>query len=142
LQNFYPGATTVSIGGLPCTSPVVTDVANFGVVRCIAPSGPGFGDVRLEVAVASGGNTSVPFLYAAPEVTGLSVTVCPADVNFVIQVMGTNIGLRNSVNSPDPVVYIGNTRCFQPVLPSLTDVPTVQCTALASPVGAYPVVGT
>jgi hypothetical protein len=91
------------------------------------------------VTVAGGGNASVPFLYDAPAVTGVSVAAAAADANVVIQVTGTNIGLRNSVTSPDPVVYIGDGVCFQPLLLNST---TVQCTALASPVGAYLVTGT
>jgi hypothetical protein len=55
------------------------------------------------------------------------------------QIQGTNLGLRRSANSPDPIVYIGNRTCSEPVLKDST---LVECTALASAVGAYPVVGT
>jgi hypothetical protein len=137
-QNFFPGATSATIGDTPCDDVVVTDSVGLGVLRCTAPSGPGIGDVRLQVTVAGGGNASVPFLYAAPAVTRLSVVACAADGNVVIQVHGTNLGLRNSLTSPDPVVYIGDSVCFQPLLHNST---AVQCTALASPVGAYPVTG-
>jgi hypothetical protein len=145
-----------------------------------------------QVSVVGGGNASVPFLYAAPMVTGLAVAsarvaVCAADANVLIQVgiyddghkrsvfptdvewqstiplchtghsrgplcqplcatvpamvqvTGTNLGLKNSATSPDPVVYIGDSLCVQPLLLNST---CVQCTALASAVGAYPVVGT
>lgn len=137
-QNFFPGVTTVAIGGVLCTDLQLTDDLDLGALRCSAPPGPGIGDVHLRVTVTGGGIASVPFLYAAPSVTAVSVAACPADVNFQIQVTGANIGLRNSATSPDPVVYVGDELCFQPLLLSLT---TVQCTAVTSPVGAYRVVG-
>jgi hypothetical protein len=138
VQNFFPGATSATIGGTPCDDVVVTDSVGLGVLRCTAPPGPGIGDVQLQVTVTGGGNASVPFLYTAPAVTRLSVVACAADGNVVIQVHGTNLGLRNSLTSPDPVVYIGDSVCSQPLLHNST---AVQCTALASPVGAYPVTG-
>jgi hypothetical protein len=137
-QNFFPGATSVTIGDTPCDAVVVTDSLGLGTLRCTAPSGPGIGDVSLRVIVVDGGTASVPFLYTAPTVTRLSVAACAADSNVLIQVHGTNLGVRNSLTSPDPVVFIGDSVCFQPVLFNST---AVQCTALASPVGAYPVVG-
>jgi hypothetical protein len=148
-QNFYPDATSVSIGGASCTGVEVMDTDSLGTLRCVAPMGPGIGDVHLRVSVAGAGNASVPFLYTAPLVTGVtvdgaSVAVCAADANVVIQVTGTNLGLRNSATSPDPVVYIGDSLCVEPVLLPVTPthLHTVQCKALASAVGAYPVSGT
>ncbi len=129
--------TTVTIGGAACTGAVVTDSVGHGAVVCTAPSGPGSGDVRLQVSVAGSGNASVPFLYTPPQVTGLSVAVCPADVNFGVRVLGTNLGRRTG---PDPVVYIGDKACSQPLVVG-TGGTEVQCVALASPVGAYPVKG-
>jgi hypothetical protein len=137
-QNFYPGLTSVTIGDVPCTSVQLTDSVSLGSLQCTAPSGPGIGDVRLRVDVVGGGNASTPFLYDAPAVTGVSMAAAPADNNVVIRVTGTNLGLRNSATSPDPVVYIGDRVCVQPLLLSST---TVQCTALASPVGGYLVTG-
>ncbi len=117
---------------------VVSDALDH--VQCAAPIGPGIGDVRLVVTVTGTGNTSVPFLYTAPAVTGVNVAACAADTTAVIQVTGTNLGVRNSAVSPDPVVYLGDSVCVQPqVLDTL--VPTVQCTALTAPVGAYRVMG-
>jgi hypothetical protein len=138
LQNFYPGLTSVVIGSLVCEDAVITDDVSLGALQCVAPPGPGFGDVHLTVLVAGGGNASVPFLYSAPEVTRTSVAACAADANVVIYIHGSNLGLRNTIASPDPVVYIGDSTCFQPVLFNSS---VLQCTALASPVGAYPVKG-
>jgi hypothetical protein len=135
-QNFYLGATSVTIGAAPCTSVEVTDGMGLGSLSCTAPSGPGIGDVRLQVAVAGGGNASVPFLYEAPSVMAVNLAACAADANVAILVYGTNLGLRNSATSPDPVVYIGDSLCFQPLLLNST---AVQCTALASAVGEYSV---
>jgi hypothetical protein len=138
LQNFYPGLTTITIGDVPCTGVQLIDSVGLGALRCTAPSGPGIGDVRLRVDVVDGGNASTPFLYDAPAVTGVNVAACAADTNVVIHVSGTNLGLRNSATSPDPVVYIGDRVCVQPLLLNST---AVQCTALTSPVGAYLVTG-
>jgi hypothetical protein len=68
-----------------------------------------------------------------------SAVAVPADANVVIHVFGTNLGLVNSVASPPPIVSIGNRTCFQPFVINST---VLQCTALASAVGAYPVTGT
>ena len=108
-QNFYPGVTTVTIGDVPCTGVQLTDNTTLGSLRCTAPPGPGNGNIFLRVAVADGGNASTPFLYDAPTVTGVNVAAAPAEATVVIQVTGTNIGPRSSVNSPDPVVYIQTT---------------------------------
>ncbi len=116
----------------------------MGSLSCSAPSGPGFGDVRLAVTVAGSANASEPFLYTAPEVTdvsvlGVSVVACAADENVDIVVSGTNIGQKGLATSPDPVVYIGDSVCFQPLLLPSNQ---VQCKALESVVGVFPVVGT
>lgn len=136
-QNFYPGATTVTIGEALCSNVVIEDGLAFGVLRCTAPPGPGIGNVQLTVMVAGYYNASVPFMYMLPAVTGVSLTVCAADAAVVIKVSGTNLGRRNSASSPDPVVFIGDSLCGQPVLLSAT---LLQCTAPVSAVGAYPVV--
>jgi hypothetical protein len=138
-QNFYPGVTTVTIGGVPCTSPNVTDTTTLQAVVCTAPGSPGLRDTRLQVFVAGGGSAAVPFLYTAPEVTGLSAAVCAADANVPIRVSGTNMGSRSLAAGSDPVVFIGGAECTQPVLLSDT---VVQCTVMPAPVGVYPVVGT
>jgi hypothetical protein len=117
---------------------VIADTSGLGALQCTAPSGPGFGDVQLRVSVAGGGNVSVPFLYTAPAITGLSVVACAAEINQMIQVFGTNLGSFTGT-SPKPVVYIGGNVCDQL---SLLDENKIQCRAVASEVGAYPVVGT
>jgi hypothetical protein len=136
-QNFYPGSTAVTIGESACTNVVHSPGLGFQTVTCWAPSGPGIGDVFLWVTVGTRA-ASIPFLYDPPSVSSVGVVAVAADANVMITVLGSNLGLKNSASSPDPVVYIGGKACFQPVLlPSLA----VQCTALASPVGAYPVIG-
>ncbi len=141
-QNFFPDETLVSVGGVPCTGVVVTDAVGLGELRCVAPPGPGFGDVQVLVMVTGTGNASTLFLYTAPAVTSVNYAVCAADVNVVITVSGSNLGphrdVGNTGNSPDPVVYIGGSVCIRPVLLSPMQ---LQCTALAAPVGVYPVVG-
>jgi hypothetical protein len=128
----------VTIGGSPCSNAAVTDTTGFGVLLCTAPPGPGVGDVQLRVSVAGGGNASVPFLYAAPTVNRLSVVACAADADVKVQVHGSNLGLRNSASSPEPVVYIGGGVCAEPTLVNSS---LILCTALATEVGAYPVTG-
>jgi hypothetical protein len=137
-QNFYPGATTVTIGSQSCSNVVVTDTSGLGTLQCTAPPGPGFGDVQLRVSVVGGGNASTPFLYTAPAITGLSVVACAAETNEPIRLTGTNFGLTNGTTSPEPVVYIGNKSCTELRLVTPTQ---IQCTAVAAEVGAYPVVG-
>jgi hypothetical protein len=138
LQNFFPGQTAVTIGALPCTNVAVTDAARHTALTCTAPKGPGFGNVQLRVTVTGGGNASVPFLYTPPSVAGVHVAAVAADSNENIVVTGSNLGLRNSGTSPDPVVYLGGTVCFQPIVNSSTE---IRCTALEARVGAYPVIG-
>jgi hypothetical protein len=84
-QNFYPGPVmTVAIGGQPCADVVVDD--SLTSLQCIAPPGPGIGDVQLRVTVDGSGTASHPFEYNSP-VVGLVVgTPCDADAPCPIQV--------------------------------------------------------
>ena len=129
---------TVTIGGQPCSGVTVTDALALTQFVCTAPTGPGVGDVRLQVTVADSGNASTPFLYSAPAVTGVSPSPCNAEATCPLVLTGSNLGLKNSITSPEPVVTLGDVPCSQPIV---VDSSRVLCTAPAGVVvGRYPVV--
>lgn len=84
-QNFFPGATSVTIGGQPCSDLVVANSSSLGVLTCRAPPGPGYGAIRLEVTVA-GQSGSAPFVYNAPTVTWVGPSPSDAEANSPIEV--------------------------------------------------------
>jgi hypothetical protein len=111
-QNFCPGRTTVTIGGSaggqPCTGVEITDGVGLGSLTCLAPAGPGIGaNVQLVVAVQGSGTGSHNFVYAAPNVTRVAPSPCNAEVSCQVYIYGTDLGLKNTQTSPDPVIFVG-----------------------------------
>jgi hypothetical protein len=97
----------VTIGNQSCSAVTITDPVSLTSFSCVAPPGPGIGDVQLRVVVQSGGVASTPFLYDAPRVTRVSPSPCHSNTTCVVSIEGTNLGLKNPVMAPDPVIYIG-----------------------------------
>lgn len=70
LQNFYDEAfrapvTHVTIGTAECSN-VVVSRTNFTSLECLAPPGPGFGDVQVTVSVEGGGSGGQQFRCVSP----------------------------------------------------------------------------
>ena len=93
----------VTIGTQPCDNVNVT-TADWTALVCLAPQGPGTGDVQLVVHVAGSGSGAYRFLYDAPTVTGVAPSPCSSNDTCLVVVQGRNLGLKTA---PDPDVYIG-----------------------------------
>lgn len=93
---------TVTIGGLPCANVTVIDNATLTSFQCLAPPGPGFGDVQLQVAIFGSGGGSMQFLYDPPKVTRVVGTPCDAEALCPIQVGQCPTGVLWSSEARDP----------------------------------------
>jgi hypothetical protein len=107
---------TVTTGTLPCTAVAITDAVNLTRFSCLAPPGPGFGAVLLNVTVTGLPSALVPLPYAAPEVHSVSGSPCDAELLCTVIINGANLGLRNSLTGPEPMVRIGGVPCDQPLV--------------------------
>jgi len=85
LQNFH-ASMTVTIGDQPCGNITIRDPVTLTAFQCVAPPGPGIGDVQLRVTVAGSGTGSFLFQYSPPVVQWVSGTPCDAEVSCPVQV--------------------------------------------------------
>jgi hypothetical protein len=87
LQNFYPSPLLrVSIGSQPCAQVNVTDLATLGKLVCVAPPGPGFGDMQLLVEMDGSGSGGFAFAYSPPRIHHIVGSPCDADIPCNMQV--------------------------------------------------------
>lgn len=128
---------TVAIGNLSCGDVTVTQPVTLSEFTCLAPAGPGLGNVSLHVTVNGSGTAHSPFLYDPPQVLGVQGSPCDAEAVCLLRVTGTNLGLKNSQTSPEPLVYVGDQLCQQPLLSNSS---WLQCTVGPSVVGRTRVV--
>ena len=97
----------VTIGAQPCSSVTVLALDTLSAFTCIAPAGPGLGDVQLRVRVDGGGSATTRFLYDPPHVLSISPNPCQSNASCLVTIVGTNLGRRDPATAPDPVVLIG-----------------------------------
>ena len=77
---------SVTIGNQSCTNVQVTDNVTYGALQCIAPPGPGYGDVQLRVAMLGSGIGAYRFEYNPPVVQRVTGSPCDADSPCPLQV--------------------------------------------------------
>jgi hypothetical protein len=116
VQNFYPSPLLrVSIGSQPCAQVNVTDMETFGVLVCISPPGPGFGNMQVLVEMEGSGSGGFQFAYTSPVVHRVSGSPCDADTPCNIQVqvplLGPWLGLHRLLPRVHSMLVASNVVC-------------------------------
>lgn len=127
-QAFVPGAT-VTIGGVPCTSPVVVDSETITCVTGAVSAAHVRGDVRVTNPLSADVGTGKDLFTFTAEVTGVSPTSGDKNGGTPLTISGVGFGR-------DSTVMVGSKSCRNPVVVSTTK---ITCTTPAHPEGAVDV---